>query len=59
MCSEELASGIANARLVIFEHSGHTPFVEEPERFVRELEGFLTKPGGLLEPPIVSTVNGY
>lgn len=60
VCSEELASGIANARMVIFEHSGHTPFVEEPERFVRELEGFFrTKTGGLLEPPIVSTVNGY
>jgi proline iminopeptidase len=40
-CSEELARGISGARLVVFEQSGHLPFVEEPERFLRELNGFL------------------
>jgi pimeloyl-ACP methyl ester carboxylesterase len=32
-CSKELAAGIHGARLVMFEHSGHEPFVEESERF--------------------------
>lgn len=40
-CSEELAQGIPNARLVIFEGSGHSPFIEEPERFTAELWRFL------------------
>jgi proline iminopeptidase len=29
------------ADLVVFEHSGHCPHVEEPDRFVRELDGWL------------------
>jgi pimeloyl-ACP methyl ester carboxylesterase len=29
--------GIANARLRIFAHSGHAPFIEEPARFRLEL----------------------
>jgi proline iminopeptidase len=40
-CSEELAAGIREARLVIFEHSGHSPFREEPERFRREVAALL------------------
>lgn len=40
-CSEELVRGIPDARLVIFENSGHSPFVEEEERFVQELGTFL------------------
>ncbi|MFC2031393.1 alpha/beta hydrolase, partial [Chloroflexota bacterium] len=39
-CSEELARGIPGARLVIFERSGHSPFVEEPEQFATELVSF-------------------
>jgi 3-oxoadipate enol-lactonase len=39
-CSQELAEGIPNAHLVIFEHSGHYPFIEEPELFDRELNQF-------------------
>jgi proline iminopeptidase len=39
-CSEELASGIPDARLVIFERSGHFPFVEEPSLFAEAVEGF-------------------
>jgi pimeloyl-ACP methyl ester carboxylesterase len=41
MCSEELAAGIANARLVIFEQSGHYPFVEEADRFAALATEFL------------------
>lgn len=39
-CSEELARGIPRARLVIFERSGHYPFVEEPRRFAGEVVSF-------------------
>jgi proline iminopeptidase len=41
-CSKELQRGIPDARLVVFECSGHAPFIEEPQRFIQELEGFLT-----------------
>lgn len=41
-CAEELAAGIRGARMVVFERSGHAPFVEEPERFSREVAAFLT-----------------
>jgi proline iminopeptidase len=41
-CSEELAVGIPDARTVIFERSGHAPFIEEPERFRQEVGAFLT-----------------
>lgn len=40
-CSRELAAGIPNARLVIFENSGHAPFLEEREKFVNEVAAFL------------------
>jgi pimeloyl-ACP methyl ester carboxylesterase len=40
-CSEELASGISNAQLVVFKHSGHFPFMEEPERFGEIVAAFL------------------
>ncbi len=40
-CSIELQRGIAGARLAVFEHSGHSPFVEEPGRFAEVLEAFL------------------
>jgi pimeloyl-ACP methyl ester carboxylesterase len=40
-CSEELAAGIPGARLVIFERSGHYPFVEEAERFAALVREFL------------------
>jgi proline iminopeptidase len=39
-CSEELADGIADARLVTFERSGHFPFVEEPSPFAETVEAF-------------------
>jgi proline iminopeptidase len=36
-----LAHAIAGAKLVFFEHSGHLPSYEEPERYVRVLDEFL------------------
>lgn len=40
-CSEELAAGIPDARLVVFERSGHCPFVEEADLFATTLAEFL------------------
>jgi pimeloyl-ACP methyl ester carboxylesterase len=40
-CSQELVAGIRQARLVIFENSGHAPFLEEQGRFVEEVAAFL------------------
>jgi proline iminopeptidase len=39
-CSEELARGIPEVQLVVFEKSGHYPFMEEPEAFWAEIRGF-------------------
>ncbi len=36
-----LHQAIPGSRFVVFERSGHLPFYEEPERFVREVEAFL------------------
>jgi proline iminopeptidase len=41
--SEELIRGIPNSHLVIFENSGHAPFIEEPELFQKEMMAFLEK----------------
>lgn len=43
-CSIELATGIGGAELVVFEHSGHAPFIEEPERFAAVVGEFLGRP---------------
>lgn len=43
-CSAELAAGIPDIRLVVFERSGHAPFLEEPERFSEVLREFLVRP---------------
>jgi proline iminopeptidase len=40
--AEELAGGIRDARLEVFDRSGHYPFVEEPRRFARIVGEFLT-----------------
>jgi proline iminopeptidase len=40
-CSEELLHGIQAARLVVFEQSGHSPFVEEEALFTGKLDTFL------------------
>src|SRR5262249_47263103 len=38
-----LAQAIPGAKLVFFEHSGHLPSYEEPERYVSVLEDFLNQ----------------
>lgn len=43
-CSEELASAIPLSRLVVFERSGHYPFIEEAEQFWSEAGAFLSEP---------------
>lgn len=40
-CSAELVRGIADARLVVFEQSGHQPFSEEPAQFAAVVGAFL------------------
>jgi proline iminopeptidase len=40
-CARELADGIPHARLVLFERSGHYPFLEEPETFWAAVRAFL------------------
>jgi pimeloyl-ACP methyl ester carboxylesterase len=39
--AKRLHAGIGNARLVMFEESGHMPWIEEPEKFAAELIRFL------------------
>ena len=41
-CSEELARHIKGAELIIFERSGHYPFIEEPEAFSSAVTTFLS-----------------
>ncbi len=40
-CSEELVKGIAGAQLVVFEKSGHAPFIEEAALFQDAVADFL------------------
>ncbi len=37
----EIADALENAQLVIFEHSGHAPFIEEPLRFLTVVSEFI------------------
>jgi proline iminopeptidase len=41
--SERIAEGIPAARLVVCEHSGHFPFIEEPEVFHEAVQHFATE----------------
>jgi proline iminopeptidase len=43
-CSLELQAGIPNAQLLVFEHSGHAPFIEEPLHFVEVVGRHLAPP---------------
>jgi len=38
---EHLCQNLPDARLVVFEQSGHCPFLEEPERFNQEVDHFV------------------
>ena len=44
-CSEELLQGIADASLIVFEQSGHSPFIEEAPLFVQTVGKFLNQEG--------------
>jgi proline iminopeptidase len=44
-CSRELHKGIPEASLVVFEHSGHFPFVEEASLFTQTVGAFLNGEG--------------
>lgn len=43
--SEELAAGIPGSELVIFENSGHSPQLEENEKFIAVVRDFLDRHG--------------
>jgi pimeloyl-ACP methyl ester carboxylesterase len=38
---KHLKENLPQARLVIFEHSSHCPFLEEPKRFNQEVDQFI------------------
>ena len=40
--AEEMVKHLPDARLEVFEQSGHFPHVEEPERFYEVVKGFVT-----------------
>ncbi len=42
-CSRELTAGIPYARQIIFEESGHYPYIEESGRFEQELRDFFSE----------------
>jgi pimeloyl-ACP methyl ester carboxylesterase len=48
-CSRQLATGARGARLVVFDRSGHYPFVEEPEVFWGAVGAFLAAPQSEVE----------
>ena len=39
--AQELSRGIPNSKLIIFEESGHSPFIEEAELFKQQVKSFL------------------
>jgi len=41
-CSEELLRGIPDANLIVFERSGHSPFIEEASQFAQTVGTFLS-----------------
>ena len=45
-CSEELLQGISHASLVVFEQSGHFPFIEEASLFAQTMDAFLNEEDG-------------
>ncbi|MEJ2735697.1 MAG: alpha/beta hydrolase [Anaerolineae bacterium] len=42
-CSEQLRQGISGADLVVFEQSGHSPFIEEAPLFAQTVSAFLNQ----------------
>jgi proline iminopeptidase len=43
LAGNELTEGLRHAEQVVFEHSGHFPFIEEPERFTEVVDAWLRK----------------
>jgi proline iminopeptidase len=41
--NQELHDGISNSELVIFDNSGHSPFIEEEAKFIQVVQPFLYK----------------
>lgn len=41
LSGSDLDSVMPNSKLVVMENSGHFPFIEQPEAFIDEIEGFL------------------
>lgn len=41
--AEAIARGIPNAELVVFQHSGHMPFVEEQDAYTAAVRDFLAR----------------
>jgi pimeloyl-ACP methyl ester carboxylesterase len=48
---EPLARGIRGAEWVLFEESAHMPYLEEPERYLEVVGGFLER----VERPVSDT----
>lgn len=46
--AEVIAKGVPNARLMVFEHSGHMTFVEENEKYLDAVRGFLLSEDGFI-----------
>ncbi len=44
-CSLEIKNKIKNSKLVVFQNSGHSPFIEEREKFSLEINNFLNAQG--------------
>lgn len=40
-CAQELTAGISNSELIVFDKSGHYPYLEESTKFYKVLDGFL------------------
>jgi len=40
-CAQELAGSIPNNKIIVFENSGHYPFVEERDKFLEVIGTFL------------------
>jgi proline iminopeptidase len=57
-CSEDLARGIPNTRLIVLEHSGHFPFEEEPGPFWSAVDHFLTLSAASARPDQLVVNNG-
>lgn len=41
--AERLRDGIPDSELVVFEHSGHLPYLEEPDRFFQVVRDWLSQ----------------